>query len=71
MTPADAIALIRRGQCDCASKRAECATCTATEEAMRTLVADGVKRGAEWATNGGRPGYEVVAAERIAREVLP
>lgn len=66
MSVPDAIALLRRGRCS-ESKRSEgCATCDATDAAMRALVAEGVDRGAAL-VGAALPTCE---GERIARELL-
>lgn len=67
MTPADAIALLRRGRCS-AAKLAEagCATCAATDEAIRVLVAEGARRAIR-AIEDQRDALPIP----IAREVLP
>lgn len=67
MTPAEAIALLRRGRCS-AARLAEvgCVTCEATDEAIRVLVAEGARLAAHASEQ-----REDVLPNRIAREVLP
>lgn len=74
MTPAEAIALLRRGRCTAAKLgEAGCATCERTDEAMRALVAEGALRAksdalavAEDADTLGRARFSIAAIDEEA-----
>ena len=66
MTAEEAVEYIRRGCCVAPEKRAECFVCLRTDEAMRTLVREGVERG----TGLLAMGLPTVEVERIASEVV-
>ena len=67
MTAAEAVALLRRGRCS-AAKLAEagCATCAATDEAIRALIAEGARLAIRAAED-----QRDVLPNRIARGVCP